>query len=188
MQTKKLILASKSPRRSQILTEAGIPFTIRTQDVEETYPPDLKAQDVPTFLAEKKAAAMIDSMGDDEIILAADSVVILGQTIFGKPKDYEDAVQILEQLSGNVHQVITGVCLLSKTKKRTFAGISNVHLEPLSRAEIEYYVKEFQPYDKAGAYAIQEWIGWCKISRIEGTYSNIMGLPVNKVYEELKEF
>ncbi|MEM1319786.1 MAG: Maf family nucleotide pyrophosphatase [Bacteroidota bacterium] len=188
MLTKKLILASKSPRRSQLLTEAGIPFTIRTQDVEESFPSDLAPEKVSTFLAEKKAAAMEGQIGEGEIILTADSVVILDQTIFNKPENYEDAFRMLRELSGKMHRVITGVCLMSEDKKQTFAGSSKVYFDDLSDAEIEYYINNFQPYDKAGAYAIQEWIGWCKIKHIEGSYSNIMGLPVRLVYEALKHF
>ncbi len=188
MENKKLILASKSPSRSQLLGEAGIPFDIRTREVEETYPPELSAQEVPTFLAEKKAQALFDTLADDEVLLAADSIVVLGQTIFGKPKDYDDAVRILELLSGNVHQVITGVCLLSKDKKRTFSSSSDVHFGVLTAEEIEYYISNYKPFDKAGAYAIQKWIGLCKIDKIEGSYSNIVGLPVNQVYKELQQF
>jgi len=185
---KKLILASKSPRRSQLLKEAGIDFEIRTREVEETYPADLPVDQVATFLAEKKARALEDTLQADEVILAADCVVVFENTIYGKPKDREEAITVLQQLSGNTHRVISGVCLLSQDKIRTFSGTSIVHFHPLTLEEIEYYVDKFQPYDKAGAYAIQEWIGWCKIAGIEGTYSNIMGLPVNLVYREWRDF
>lgn len=185
---KKIILASKSPRRSQLLSEAGFDFEIKTKEVEEDYPADLAVEAVAPYLARKKALASRDIIQDDEILLAADSVVILGDTIFGKPTDRDDAIRILEALSGNMHQVITGVCLLSKEKEQTFSGISKVYIDELSRAEIEYYIDKFKPFDKAGSYAIQEWIGLCKISKIEGTYSNIMGLPVNLVYKALMAF
>lgn len=187
-QDKKIILASRSPRRSHLLREAGIPFTISYTDVEEDYPPDLPVEDVAAFLARKKAYAAYHFIDNQEIILASDSVVILAGEIFGKPADYEDACRILRTLSGRTHQVITGVCLLSRTKERCFSGISLVHIEPMSEEEIHYYVTNYQPYDKAGAYAIQEWIGLCKVSRIEGTFSNIMGLPIDLVYQALKEF
>lgn len=186
---KKIILGSKSPRRSHLLREAGFNIEIRTLEVEESYPDDLPADEVAPFLAEKKAlacAAFLEAA--DEILLTADSVVILDDVIYGKPADYDDAVRILKQLSGRVHRVITGVCLLSKTKKRVFADVAKVHFKPLSEEEIRYYLDHYAPFDKAGAYAIQEWIGLCKISKIEGTYSNIMGLPMERVYEELKQF
>lgn len=183
---KKIILASKSPRRKQILEQAGFQIDIRTKDVVEDYPDSLPSIDVAPFLANKKAMACADFLtGEEEILLAADSVVLLNDTIYGKPKDFEDAVQILSALSGNMHQVITGVCLLSTKKKKIFSGVSNVYLQPLSLEEIQYYIHQFKPYDKAGAYAIQEWIGLCKIEKIEGTYSNIMGLPMEMVYREL---
>ncbi len=182
---KHIILASKSPRRSQLLQEAGIPFTVKAKEVDESFPDDLPSLEVAEFIAKKKAAASLDLIGPNDILLTADSVVLLDDVIYEKPKDYEDAVRILSNLSGSVHQVITGVCMLSQNKEVTFSSISHVHIDPLSQEEIEYYVKNFEPYDKAGSYAIQEWIGLCKISKIEGTYSNIMGLPVDAVYREL---
>ena len=186
---KKIILASKSPRRSQLLQQAGFRFEIKTEEVEENYPPEMPAEQVPVFLAEKKANACAGFLQtDDEILLASDSVVILDGIIYGKPADYEDAVHILKALSGRVHDVITGVCLLSKTKKRSFSALSKVHFQPLTDEEIEYYIDTFKPFDKAGAYAVQEWIGLCKISKIEGTFSNIMGLPMEDVYREIQDF
>jgi len=183
-----LILASKSPRRKELLERSNIPFTIRTLEVEEIYPDSLPKAEVAEYLATLKAEAARPSMADDEVILGADSIVILKNTIYGKPKNKEEAHHILRQLSGQPHEVITGVCLLSKTKKVSFSGVSKVWMEELSDAEIAYYVDTFQPFDKAGAYAIQEWIGLCKISKIEGTYSNIMGLPTEMVYRALKQF
>lgn len=188
LSTTKLILASKSPRRSQLLTEAGFTFTIRTKEVEENYPKKLSPKKVPLFLAEKKATACADFLKKGQILLAADTIVTKGKKIYEKPKDKTDAVRILKKLSGSWHKVITGVCLLSKKKKVSFIGVSKVKLEVLSTREIDYYIEQFQPYDKAGAYAIQEWIGLCKISKIKGTYSNIMGLPVDLVYRHLREF
>ncbi len=188
MLDRKLILASKSPRRSHLLNEAGIPFEIRLQDVEETFPDDMPSEEVAEFLSRKKAAAIIPTLKKGEIVLAADSVVILDDVIYGKPVDYDDAFRIIRLLSGRTHSVITGVCLASKEKTTSFSGISEVTMEELSDEEIDYYIKNFKPYDKAGAYAIQEWIGLCKISSIKGTYSNIMGLPVDLVYKELSAF
>ncbi len=182
---KKIILASASPRRSQLLSQAGIAYEIKVPQVEETYPDDLPVEEVAPFLAEKKAEAARSFITDDEIILTADSVVILDGVIYEKPVDRADAIHIISQLSGRVHQVITGVCLLSQKKKQVLSGISKVHFNTLSQEEIEYYVDAYQPFDKAGAYAIQEWIGLCKIAKIEGTYANIMGLPVDLVYQAL---
>lgn len=186
---KKIILASKSPRRSQLLTQAGFLFTVKTKEVEEDFPADMPADDVAPYLAEKKALACADFLEtEDEILLSADSVVILDEKIYGKPVDFEDAAQILRELSGRVHRVITGVCFLSKTKKRVFSEVAHVHFQPLSEEEIKFYVEAYQPYDKAGAYAVQEWIGLCKVSKIEGTFSNIMGLPMESVFRELEAF
>ena len=186
--TTQLILASKSPRRSQLLTEAGFQFEIKTKDVKEDYPKQLTPQQVPLFLAEKKAKACQDFLQKGKIILAADTIVAKGKNIYEIPTDKKDAERILTKLSGKWHEVITGVCLLSKKKKVSFIGVSKVKLTKLSTTEIDYYIEQFQPYDKAGAYAIQEWIGLCKISKIKGTYSNIMGLPVDLVYKHLEKF
>lgn len=162
---------------------------VKTMEVDESYPPTMPVDDVAAFLARKKALAARDLLSDKrEVLLTADSVVILKDTIYGKPSDAEDARHILKQLSGRMHRVITGVCLLGRGKEKVFSSVSNVYMEELSDAEIKYYIDTFQPFDKAGAYAIQEWIGLCKISKIEGTYSNIMGLPVEQVYRELLEF
>lgn len=188
MINRKIILASKSPRRSQLLREAGFEFEIKTREIEETFPPTLAAKDVAAYLAEKKAEGVKDFITDDEIILTSDTTVVLGNTIFGKPKDNEHAFEILSALSGKPHEVITGVCLLGKEKRKVFSCSSKVFLDELTDSEIHYYINKFKPYDKAGAYAIQEWIGLCKISKIEGTYSNIMGLPMREVYHELLNF
>jgi len=188
MQHKKLILASKSPRRKQLLEMAGIPFTIQTKEVAEDYPLDLPVMEVAPFLARKKAQACANFIEGEAIVLSADSVVIQGQTIYEKPVDKADAQRILRSLSGQMHTVVTGVCLLSKEKEKVFAGYSKVYFDPLTEEEIEFYIDNYQPFDKAGAYAIQEWIGLCKINKIEGTYANIMGLPVDLVYKELQAF
>ena len=185
---KKIILASGSPRRKELLERAGFRFEVKTVDVEESYPEGLPAMEVAPYLAEKKAMAAAHLLEHGEILLAADCIVALGESVFGKPADYADAVRILRALSGKVHQVYSGVCLWTPQKKRVFTGISQVEFGVLSDEEIDYYVQQFQPYDKAGAYAIQEWIGLCRVVRIEGTYSNIMGLPMEQVYSELKEF
>lgn len=186
--SRKIILASTSPRRSQLLREAGFQFEIKTNEVEETYPPETPIDAVAEYLACKKAYAARDFIQNDEIILAADSVVILDGVIYGKPRDAADAKQMIKKLSGQMHRVITGVCLLAKDKEKSFSAESRVQFEVLSEDEIDYYVETFKPFDKAGSYAIQEWIGLCKISRIEGTFTNIMGLPVDRVYRELLDF
>lgn len=186
---RRLILASKSPRRSQLLEMAGIPFVIKTKEVEESYPDELHSAEVAPYLARKKAMAVRDFLeSDEDIILTADSVVILDDVIYGKPKDRADAIHILQKLSGQMHEVVTGCCLLSNSKERVFSGLSQVYFEDISQEEIEYYVDHYQPFDKAGAYAIQEWLGLSKIKRIEGTYPNIMGLPLDLVYHELQQF
>lgn len=186
---KKLILASKSPRRSQLLAQAGFRFELKTKEVEEDFPDDMPADEVAPFLAEKKAVACADFLeSDEEVLIASDCVVILDDKIYGKPVDYQDAVRILQELSGRVHRVMTGVCLLSKNKKRVFNEVAYVHMDSLTEEEIHYYVETYKPYDKAGAYAVQEWIGLCKVLKIEGTNSNIMGLPMVSVYRELEVF
>lgn len=187
--TSPLILASKSPRRKQLLTDAGFTnFIVKTKEVDESYPVDMPASQVAQFLAEKKATECADFLERyEQILIAADSIVVLGEQIFEKPTDRTDAIRILSALSGRKHQVITGVCLLSKDKKVSFSGISDVYMDTMSLDEIHYYIDKYQPYDKAGAYAIQEWIGHCKISKIEGTYPNIMGLPVALIYKNLQK-
>lgn len=184
----KIILASKSPRRKQLLTQAGFNFEIKTHEIDESFPADMDVKEVAGYLAKKKADAARHFIQNDEILLTSDSVVILGDTIFNKPEDFDDAVRILQALSGNPHLVITGVCLMSANKEKVFSGVSKVYMDALTQEEIEFYVNTYKPYDKAGAYAIQEWIGLCKISKIEGTYANIMGLPVDLVYKELLKF
>ncbi len=184
----RIVLASKSPRRSQLLGQAGLPFIVRTQDVEEDFPSTMPVEEVAEFLAKKKASAAIgflEKPGD--VILAADSIVILDGTIYGKPQNRDEAHSMLGQLSGREHTVITGVCLQTKEQVVSFSDHSQVKFAPLSTEEIAYYVDQYQPFDKAGSYAIQEWIGLCKIEWIKGTYANIMGLPVQKVYTHLEE-
>ncbi|BDS10208.1 Maf family nucleotide pyrophosphatase [Aureispira anguillae] len=183
-----LLLASKSPRRKQLLNELGFDFDVVLQDVVEDFPEDLPKAQVPEFLAQKKAQAVRGHLEKGKVILASDTIVLMGDTIYHKPKDYEDAVRILSELSGKVHQVITGVCLLSLEKEVVFSDVAKVHFAPISLEEIDFYVKKFQPYDKAGAYAIQEWIGLAKIQKIEGAYNSIVGLPTQKVYDALSNF
>lgn len=183
-----LILASQSPRRRQLLAEAGFTFTVEPLDIDESFPADLPAAEVAPYLARKKAAAGQHLLGPESILLTADSVVILEGEIYNKPQDYAEGFAMLSRLSGKMHQVITGVCLKSLHKEVTLAGESRVYFGNLSEEEIDYYLQTYQPYDKAGAYGIQEWIGWCKVTRLEGTYSNVMGLPVDLVYQALLAF
>lgn len=185
---KKIILASQSPRRRQLLEQAGFTFEVKAVPIDESFPADMPVDEVAPFLAQRKAHAARSLITAGEVLLTADSVVILGDTIYNKPEDAEDARRILRRLSGQVHRVITGVCLLSSDKERVFAGESRVHFAELADEEIDYYIRTCRPFDKAGAYAIQEWIGLCKIDRIEGTYANIMGLPVDLVYREMGAF
>ena len=183
-----LILASKSPRRSQLLSQAGLPFQVQTQNVPEDYPADMPVEEVPVFLAKKKAHGSRSFLTkSEEIILAADSVVILDGKIYEKPVDEADARRILRELSGREHLVITGVCLLTQDQEVAFGDTTKVKFAELSDREIDYYISHYQPFDKAGSYAIQEWIGLCKIEKIEGTYANVMGLPVERVWKALEE-
>ncbi len=184
----KLILASQSPRRKLLLEQAGFEFEIKPLDVDESFPDDMPVEEVAAYLAHKKALEGLRLLTGEEILITADSVVILNNKIYNKPADKAEAKQMLRDLSGQMHEVMTGVCLMSKTKKIIFSGHSNVYMLPLSEEEIDFYIEKYQPYDKAGGYGIQEWIGLCKIERIEGTYPNIMGLPTDLVYENLLAF
>jgi septum formation protein len=183
-----LILASQSPRRSQLLREAGFEFSVQAFDIDESFPPEMPPHEVAPWLAQRKARAAAHLIQDREIILAADSTVILDEVIYNKPADYADAFRMIRALSGKRHTVVTGVCLLAKEKEKTFAGVTNVWFSELSDAEIDYYIRTWQPFDKAGSYGAQDWIGHCKITRIEGTFQNVMGLPVDLVYAALQEF
>lgn len=180
-----LLLASQSPRRRQLLSEAGFQFSVRPTDADETLPPQYPSEKAAEYLAALKAEAGREWIEAGQILLAADTVVILEGVIFGKPTNYEDAFQMIQKLSGKTHEVITGVCLLSTEKKITFSESSKVTFEQLDDEEIDFYIQNYHPFDKAGSYGIQEWIGLCKIRKIEGTYANVMGLPMNRVYEAL---
>jgi septum formation protein len=180
-----IILASKSPRRSQLLREAGFNFTVQAFDTDESFSADTPVEAVAPMLAQRKARAAAHLIQDQEVILAADSVVILDGIIYNKPEDHADAVRMLRLLSGRQHTVITGVCLLSKEGETVLSGVTKVWFDPLTDAEIDYYIQTCRPFDKAGAYGVQEWIGHCKISRIEGSFPNVMGLPTDLVYKAL---
>jgi septum formation protein len=183
-----LILASKSPRRAQLLREAGFSFRVETFDVDESFSEEMLVEEVAPWLAQKKAQAAKHLIQGDEIVLAADSVVILNGRIYNKPADYREAFSMIRSLSGKQHTVVTGVCLLSESREQVFAGVTKVWFAELTDEEIDYYLRIWEPYDKAGSYGAQDWIGHCKITRIEGTFQNVMGLPVNLVYAALQEF
>lgn len=182
----KLVLASKSPRRQQLLQAVHLHYELRTKDTEENYPADLPLEEVPVYLAEKKAMAFLDEIAEDEILLTADTVVILDNEIIGKPADLNDARKMLQKLSGKKHTVISGVCFLGKHQKISFSETTEVFFKTLTIDEIEFYLTEKSPLDKAGAYGIQDWIGLIGVQRIEGCFYNVMGLPVSRVYEVLK--
>ncbi len=181
----KIILASQSPRRKQLLQWAEIDFEIILNDTDETYPPHLHPADVAMYIAKNKALAIKILHGDEVPILAADTIVVLNDEIIGKPADKEDAIKILLKLSGKRHLVITGVCILFNNKETVFAETTEVEFHDLTLEQIIFYVDKYKPYDKAGAYAIQEWIGVVGIRSINGDFYNVMGLPVSRVVKEL---
>lgn len=179
-----LILASSSPRRQYLMKEAGFDFTVEKPDVDEIFPLDLPADQVAKYLAEKKAEVFRLAM-KDEIVVAADTIVLLENKILNKPADRSEALSMLSDLSGNSHKVITGVCILSKEKETSFDDTTEVTFQKLTKQEIEFYVDHYKPYDKAGAYGAQDWIGMVAIQKIVGSYFNVMGLPIHKVYQHL---
>jgi len=183
-----IILASKSPRRQQLLADLGLTFSVQTKDTHEDFPEGMAMNDIPVFLAEKKAAAFEENLKENQLVITADTIVWLDGQVLNKPADYAEGFKMLRNLSGKKHQVITGVCLLSLEKKVSFAVSTDVWFKNLEDEEIRFYLENFRPYDKAGAYGIQEWIGYVGITRIEGSFFNVMGLPVQSVYEHLKTF
>ena len=185
----KLVLASNSPRRKELLAGLDLPFTIRViGDIDESYPEGLAATDIPLFLSKKKAEAYLSTLADDELLITADTIVWNDNQVLGKPKSENEAFDMLRALSGHTHQVITGVSLTSKRKQVSFSVITDVTFSNLTEAEIHYYLEEFKPYDKAGAYGIQEWIGYIGVESINGSFYNVMGLPVQRLYCELRSF
>ena len=181
-----LILASKSPRRKALLESLGLEFTIRSIEVDETIPNEVAPQEAARFLAEKKSGAY--TVGENELLITADTTVVLGKEVLNKPASKEEAIGMLTKLSGKAHEVISGVCLKTTDKQVSFSESTRVYFKPLSLQEIEHYVATYQPYDKAGAYGIQEWIGMIGIEKIEGDYYNVMGLPVHQLYTQLSGF
>lgn len=184
----KFILASKSPRRHQLLKGIDLEFEIRIKDVNEDFPETLHSFEIPEFLALKKAEAFRDEIQDDEIVITSDTIVWLGDNVFNKPESREDAINMIMTLSGRSHEVITGVCISTSTKQTVFHDLTKVYFGDLKLDEIEWYVDKYKPYDKAGAYGIQEWIGYIGIERIEGSFYNVMGFPTRKFFVELRKF
>jgi len=183
-----IILASQSPRRQQMLKELGLEFQIKTKNVEEIYPENISREEIPVYLSELKAKAFENEMADNDLIITADTIVCVDSKVLGKPIDYDNAYDMLSSMSGRSHSVISGVSIISKEKKISFSSTTKVYFKKLSSDEIHYYVKNYKPYDKAGAYGIQEWIGFVGIEKIEGSYFNVVGLPIQRLYEELAKF
>jgi septum formation protein len=182
----KIVLASQSPRRQELLRGLHLDFTINVIDVEESYPAGLVGVDIPMYLAEKKANAY--TIDNETLLITADTIVWHEGTVLGKPTDKADARRMLQKLSGKTHQVITGVCICTTAKRKVFHVISEVRFARLTDMEIEYYLENFKPYDKAGSYGVQEWIGYVGVEHINGSYFNVMGLPIQRLYNELKRW
>lgn len=184
----RIFLASNSPRRKELLSGLGIPFEVRVNgDIDESYPSDLSPEAIPLHISRKKAAAYLQTMSADELIITADTVVVASGEILGKPVDASDAHRMLRLLSGTTHQVITGVCLTTTDHQVAFSVTTDVTFKDLSDEEIHYYIDHYRPYDKAGAYGIQEWIGYIGVTGLHGSYFNVMGLPIQRIYEELRK-
>ena len=184
----RLILASRSPRRQQMLQELGLKFDVAIREYDETFPEGLDGKSIAEYISHLKAASFMGSLSDNEIVITADTIVWCNNKVLGKPRDYYDAEYMLREISGNTHEVITGVTLLSSVKEKTFSVSSKVTFDILTNEEISFYINNYNPYDKAGAYGIQEWIGLMACSRIEGSYFNVVGLPVRTLYRELQNF
>lgn len=184
-----IILASNSPRRRELLSGLDLDYEVKVlPDIAESYPEALPTEKIPLYIAEEKAAAYQTMMTDKDLIITADTVVVLGDEVLGKPADLDEARKMLRELSGKTHQVMTGVCLMTRQKKRSFTVITDVTFKSLTDDEINYYVETYRPLDKAGAYGIQEWIGYIGVTGLNGSYFNVMGLPVQRIYQELLVF
>ncbi len=182
---KKIILASNSPRRKELLAGLGYDFEVKVKKgIDESYPQNLPVTDVAEYISRKKASAY--AVGSDEILITADTVVVLGDTVLGKPKDADDAARMLHALSGNTHQVITGCCIKTAETEKHFSVVTDVTFRELTDEEIDTYISRYKPYDKAGSYGIQEWIGYIGVTSINGSYFNVMGLPVQRIYDTLQ--
>jgi septum formation protein len=183
-----LVLGSNSPRRKELLAGLGLPFTVKTMPTDESYPADMPGHQVGAYLANKKAEALLPGLSPVELLITADTTVVAGQQLLEKPDSPTQAREMLRTLSGGQHQVITGVALVSTNKRLVFDAVTEVVFHLLSEEEIAYYIQQYQPFDKAGAYGIQEWIGMAGIASIKGSYYNVMGLPVDLLYQQLKTF
>ena len=185
----KIILASNSPRRRELLAGLGLDFEVRVlPDIDESYPETLAALDTAEYIAAKKADAYRSAMAPDELIITADTVVIVGDEVLGKPANDSEARDMLLKISGRTHQVVTGVCLTTQQQSSRFSVRTDVTFKPLTEAEIQYYIEKYKPFDKAGAYGIQDWIGYIGCTGLNGSYYNVMGLPVQRIYTELQTF
>ena len=185
----KVILASNSPRRKELLGGLGIAYEVKAMpDVDESFPTNLESEEIPVYIAKKKVDAYKPIMQPDELIITADTIVWLDGIVMGKPKDAGEACEMLRRLSGRTHQVITGVCVTTIDKQVSFSTVTDVTFDELTEEEIEYYVTHFEPMDKAGSYGIQEWIGYVGVRSISGSYFNVVGLPIQRLYSELKRF
>jgi septum formation protein len=184
-----IILASNSPRRKELLSGLDFEYEVKTlPDIDESYPDDLQGEDIATYIARKKADAYLPCLKNDTLLITADTIVLLAGKVYGKPRNEAEAKQMLRDLSGKTHIVATGVCIATKDKQHTFGASSEVRFAKLDEDEIEYYVTKYKPLDKAGAYGVQEWIGYIAVEYISGSYFNIMGLPIQRLYRELKRF
>ena len=183
-----LVLGSKSPRRKDLMLEMGLDFEIRSKEIDEDVPEHIDSKDAPEYLAKLKGEAFKLEIGENELIITADTLVLLDGAILGKPKDKKEALDMLVALSGNTHEVITGVSLISAKKQISFSDSTSVQFYNLSQKEIKYYIEKFEPYDKAGGYGIQEWIGLIGALKVKGCFYNVIGLPVPRLYQVLKRF
>lgn len=183
-----LILGSGSPRRQELLKSLGFDFLLKPINADESYPVDLKAEEIPLFLAEKKADGYDEDLKETEILITADTIVWCDNKAYNKPANFVEGKKMLESLSGKMHEVFTGVCLKSGNKQTIFFDVSKVYFKKLKPEEIEYYLVNFSPYDKAGGYGVQDWLGYIGIDKIEGSFYNVMGLPVKELFEELIKF
>ena len=189
MKNYKIILASNSPRRKELLAGLDVEFEVKVlPGIDESYPDNLPVEEIPQYIAQEKAEAYSNLIDEETLVITADTVVVLGDEILGKPKDDEDACRMLRELSGKTHQVITGVCLTTLRKQKRFAVTTNVTFKAFTDDEINYYVSHYHPLDKAGAYGIQEWIGHIGVTALNGSYFNVMGLPVQRIYSEMQRF
>jgi septum formation protein maf len=189
MKSYQLILASQSPRRKELLEGLGIPFCVRViEGIDESFPEDLPIEDIPVYISKQKASVYAKCIAEDEVVLTADTVVVCQGQVLGKPKDEDDAHRMLNLLSGRTHEVITGVTVKTREEEKSFSVVTEVQFKSLTPQEIDFYIRRFKPFDKAGAYGIQEWIGYIGVISIHGSYFNVMGLPVQRIYEELKTF